>query len=160
MQGRDPIQPSPTGQPGPEATFAPRQAQPNAAVLRQLLSLGDEQLVALLQRYLTILQGHPTAEAMVEQVLTDDFETGFIGGHVWSGIDGLRDFLSQREGFFDEKHTIDELLDRGEADEDVQARTRLHTCFHTWRVRQVDGEWRLAAQMGRTLRDPGEGLNR
>jgi hypothetical protein len=145
--------------------------------------------VALLQRYLTILQGHPTAEAMVEQVLTDDFETGFIGGHVWSGIDGLRDFLSQREGFFDEKHTIDELLDRGEADGDVQARTRLHfflrrwespspvseeftgTCFHTWRVRQVDGEWRVAAQMVERFDDlnensqrlfatPEEGLNR
>jgi hypothetical protein len=71
--------------------------------------LADDQLLDLLQHYLTILQGHPTAEEMMDQVLTDDFETGFIGGHVWKGLEGLRDFLSQREGFFDEKHTIDEL---------------------------------------------------
>jgi hypothetical protein len=68
--------------------------------------------VGVLQRYLTILQGHPSADEMMREILTDDFETGFIGGHVWTGIDGLRDFLSQRGGFFDERHTIDALLDR------------------------------------------------
>ena len=57
---------------------------------------------------------------MVEQVLTDDFETGFIGGHVWSGIDGLRDFLSQREAS-STRHTTTS-CSTAAADEDVQAR--------------------------------------
>jgi hypothetical protein len=151
--------------------------------------LTDEQLIAVLQRYLTILQGHPSAETMMEETLTEDFETGFIGGQLWRGIDGLRDFLSQREGFFDEKHTIDELLERGQSNGEIKARTRLHfflrsweapspvsqeytgTCFHTWRVREVDGDWRVAAQLVERFDDlndnsrrlfatPGEGLNR
>jgi hypothetical protein len=53
----------------------------------------------------------------MDEVLTEDFETGFVGGHVWRGLEGLRDFLSQREGFFDEKHLIDELVSRGEAND-------------------------------------------
>jgi SnoaL-like domain len=152
-------------------------------------ALTDDELVAVLQGYLTILQGHPSAEAMMKEILTEDFETGFIGGQIWSGIDGLRDFLSQREGFFDEKHTIDELLGRADADGQVEARSRLHfflrswqapsatseeytgTCFHTWRVREVDGSWRVAAQLVERFDDlndnaerlfatPEEGLNR
>jgi hypothetical protein len=149
----------------------------------------DDQLVDVLQHYLTVLQGHPPAEEMMSKVLTEDFETGFIGGQVWKGIDGLRDFLGQRDGFFDEKHTIAELLERGELKGDVEAKTRLHfflrswespspvsreftgSCFHTWRVRDVDGEWRVAAQMVERFDDlndnskelfatPDEGLNR
>jgi SnoaL-like domain len=151
--------------------------------------LTDEQLVEVLQRYLTILQGHPGAEEMMKEALTDDFETGFIGGQVWKGIDGLRDFLSQREGFFDERHTIKELLERGQADADLTARTRLDfflrswkppspvseeytgKCIHHWRVREVEGSWRVAAQMVERFEDlnenserlfatPDEGLNR
>jgi hypothetical protein len=151
--------------------------------------LTDEQLVEVLQRYLTILQGHPGAEEMMKETLTDDFETGFIGGQVWKGIDGLRDFLSQREGFFDERHTIKELLERGQADGDLTARTRLDfflrswkppspvseeytgKCIHHWRVREVGGSWRVAAQMVERFEDlnenserlfatPDEGLNR
>ena len=57
-------------------------------------SLTDDQLVGVLQRYLTILQGHPSAVEMMDEILTEDFETGFIDGQVWKGIDGLRDFLS------------------------------------------------------------------
>jgi hypothetical protein len=152
-------------------------------------ALTDDQLVDILQRYLSILQRHRTAEEMMSAILTDDFETGFIGGQVWRGIDGLRDFLSQREGFFDEEHVIDELIERGETASDLEARTRLRfslrrweapsptsdeftgTCFHTWRVRLVDGEWRVAAQMVERFADlnenserlfatPDEGLNR
>ena len=152
-------------------------------------ALSDEQLAGLLQRYLTILQGHPGAEEMMGEILTEDFETGFIGGHVWSGLEGLRDFLSQRDGFFDEKHTIEELLERADADGDVEAHTRLNfflrrwespsptseeftgRCFHTWRAREVDGEWRVAAQLVERFADlndnaerlfatPDEGLNR
>jgi len=152
-------------------------------------ALTDERLVGVLQRYLTMLQGHPSAETMMAETLTDDFQTGFIDGQVWKGLDGLRDFLSQRDGFFDEKHTIEELLDRGEADDDIEAETRLNfflrswkppspvsaeytgKCLHRWRVREVDGEWRVAAQMVERFEDlndnsqrlfatPDEGLNR
>jgi hypothetical protein len=152
-------------------------------------SLTDEQLVEVLQRYLTILQGHPSAERMMEETLTEDFETGFVGGQVWKGMDGLREFLSQRDGFFDERHTIEELLDRGETSGDLTAETRLNfflrswtppsptsqeytgKCFHSWRVREVDGEWRVAAQLverfeelnensQRLFATPDEGLNR
>ena len=151
--------------------------------------LTDDQLVAILQQYLTILQRHPSAEAMMKEIVTEDFETGFLGGQVWTGMEGLRDFLSQRGGFFDEKHTIDELLERTESDGQIEARTRLHfflrswrapsavseeftgTCFHTWRVREVDGSWRVAAQLVERFADlndnserlfatPDEGLNR
>ena len=111
-------------------------------------ALTDGQLVALLQRYLTILQGHPVAEAM-----------------------------------------MDELLDRGETGGQIEAHTRLHfflrswkppsptseeftgACFHTWRVREADGDWRVAAQLVERFDDlnensrrlfatPEEGLNR
>jgi hypothetical protein len=152
-------------------------------------SLADDRLVAVLQEYLSILQRHPSAEAMMKEILTEDFETGFVGAQVWRGIDGLRDFLSQRDGFFDEKHTIEELLERDDHDGRIEARTRLHfflrswqapspvsqeytgTCFHTWRVREVDGRWRVAAQLVERFADlndnaerlfatPDEGLNR
>jgi hypothetical protein len=151
--------------------------------------LTDQQVVDVLQEYLTILQGHPSAEEMMARILTSDFETGFIGGHLWTGIEGLRDFLSQREGFFDERHVIDELLDRKEADGDLEARTRLHfflrrwtapspvseeftgNCFHTWRIRIIEGRPRVAAQLVERFEDlndnaerlfatPDEGLNR
>jgi SnoaL-like domain len=141
-------------------------------------SLTDDELIAVLQRYLTILQGHPSAEEMMAEILTEDFETGFIGGHVWRGIDGLRDFLSQRAGFFDERHTIEELLERRDGDDAIEARTRLRfflrrwespspvseeftgACFHTWRVRAVDGEWRVAAQMVERFADLNENAER
>jgi hypothetical protein len=152
-------------------------------------SLADDRLVAVLQGYLGILQRHPSAEAMMKEILTEDFETGFVGGQVWRGIDGLRDFLSQRDGFFDEKHRIEELLERDDDDGRIEARTRLRfflrswqapspvseeftgICFHTWRVREVDGRWRVAAQLVERFADlndnaerlfatPDEGLNR
>ena len=151
--------------------------------------LTDERLRELLQEYLRILQGHPSAEEMMEKILTEDFETGFVGGHLWTGLDGLRDFLSQREGFFDENHQIEELLERKDEGGEVTARTRLRfflrrweapsprseeftgKCFHSWRARGVDGEWRVAAQLverfenlndnaERLFATPDEGLNR
>jgi hypothetical protein len=152
-------------------------------------TLTDDELRALLQEYLTILQGHPSAEEMMEAILTPEFETGFIGGHLWRGLDGLRDFLSQRDGFFDERHEIDELLARGGDGDELTARTRLHfflrrweapspvsveftgTCFHTWRARHTDDRWRVDAQLVERFEDlnenaarlfatPDEGLNR
>jgi hypothetical protein len=152
--------------------------------------LGDDELLAVLGRYLEILQGHPPAEEMMAEILTPDFQTGFVGGHLWTGIVGLRDFLSQRSPFFDEKHEIQELLGRsgGPGAEDVEAHTRLRfflrgweppspvseeytgDCFHLWRVREVDGRWRVAAQLVERFADlndnarrlfatPEEGLN-
>jgi SnoaL-like domain len=141
-------------------------------------ALTDDRLVAVLQKYLTILQGHPSAEAMMKEILTEDFETGFLGGQIWSGIDGLREFLSQRDGFFDESHTIDELLERTDGVGGIEARTRLHfflrswqapaptseeytgTCYHTWRVRAVDGSWRVAAQLVERFEDLNDNAQR
>jgi hypothetical protein len=116
--------------------------------------LTDEQLVDVLQHYLTILQGHPSADEMMGEILTEDFQTGFIGGQVWKGIDGLRDFLSQRQGVFDEKHTIKELLDRGEDDEDLTARTRLEFFLQSWKapspVSEEYTEWLRWSRASRT----------
>jgi hypothetical protein len=152
-------------------------------------ALTDDELVAVLSEYLAILQRHPSADQMMAEILTNDFETGFVGGHLWSGLDGLRDFLSQREGFFDERHEIEELLERSEDGRDVTARTRLHfflrrweapsavseeftgRCFHRWRVRHEDDRWRVAAQLVERFEDlndnaarlfstPADGLNR
>src|ERR687883_2070115 len=96
-------------------------------------ALTDAELVDVLSEYLTILQGNPTAEEMMDRILTSDFETGFIDGFVWKGLDGLRDFLAQREGFFDERHTIEELLERDDgSDGEIAARTRLRFFLRRW----------------------------
>jgi hypothetical protein len=152
--------------------------------------LSEQQIRELLAEYLTLLQSHPSAEEMMAAVLTDDFETGFQGGKLWKGIDGLRDFLSQRDGFFDESHRVKDLLeaDSPSADE-VHAKTRLEfflrrweapsptseeftgSCFHTWRLRREPDRWRVAAQIvdrfadlnessKRLFATPDEGLNR
>jgi hypothetical protein len=70
----------------------------------------EAELRELLAEYVTLIGRHASAEEFMAAVLTDDFETGFEGGYSWRGLDGLRDFLSQREGFFDEKHTIKAVL--------------------------------------------------
>jgi hypothetical protein len=149
----------------------------------------DGELVSVLDRYLSILQTHPTAEDMMQRILTPDFRTGFIGGFLWQGLDGLRDFLSQREGFFDDRHKIEELLERSGEGDHLQARTRLQfflrrwqapspiseeftgRCYHRWEIRRTDGTWRVAAQLVERFTDlndnaqrlfstPDEGLNR
>jgi hypothetical protein len=138
----------------------------------------DEELVGILQNYLQVLQEHPSAEEMMKRVLTKDFETGFVDGHVWRGLEGLRDFLSQREGFFDEEHVIEELPERSDRGDDIDARTRLRfflrrweapsprseeftgRCLHAWRVCAVDGEWRVAAQMVERFEDLNENAQR
>lgn len=123
------------------------------------------------------------------EILTPDFDTGFVGGHLWRGIDGLRDFLGQPAGFVDERHEIDDLLERTGEGAELTARTRLHfflrrwespapvseeftgTCFHTWRVRREDDAGRVAGQLVERFEDlndnavrlfatPQEGLNR
>jgi hypothetical protein len=150
----------------------------------------EQELRGLLAEYLQLLQRHPSAEEMMAAVLTDDFETGFEGGFLWKGLDGLRDFLSQREGFFDENHQVKDVLELDQPSEaEVHARTRLEfflrrweapsptsdeftgSCFHTWRLRREPDRWRVAAQIVERFEDlnenaerlfatPEEGLNR
>jgi hypothetical protein len=150
----------------------------------------ETELRALLAEYLSLLQRHPSAEELMDAVLTEDFETGFDGGFMWRGLDGLRDFLSQREGFFDERHTIRDVLALDEPSSgEVHARTRLEfflrrweapsptseeftgSCFHHWRLRHDPDRWRVAAQIVERFADlndsaerlfatPDEGLNR
>jgi hypothetical protein len=154
------------------------------------LELTEHQLREVLADYLTLLQRHPSPEEMMEAILTDDFETGFEGGFTWKGIDGLRDFLSQRSGFFDEKHEVKDVLEMSHpADGQVEAHTRLEfflrrweapsptseeftgSCFHHWRLRREPDRWRVAAQIVERFADlnenskrlfatPDEGLNR
>jgi SnoaL-like domain len=149
----------------------------------------EDELRALLAEYLTLLQRHPSAEEMMNAVLTEDFETGFEGGFRWQGIDGLRDFLSQREGFFDELHEVKDVLALETDGDEVRARTRLEfflrrweapsptsdeftgSCFHHWRLHRAPDRWRVAAQIVERFDDlndnaerlfatPDEGLNR
>jgi hypothetical protein len=74
-------------------------------------SLNEAGVREALDAYLSMLQTHPTADEMIGVVLTEDFETGFAGGHLWRGREGLADFLSQREGFFDERHELKEVIE-------------------------------------------------
>jgi hypothetical protein len=152
--------------------------------------VSEDELRELLGEYLTLLQRHPTAEEMMAAVLTADFETGFEDGVRWKGIGGLRDFLSQRAGFFDEHHEVKDVLELDETSEDdVRARTRLEfflrrwespsptseeftgACFHAWRLHRAPDRWRVAAQIVERFEDlnensqrlfatPDEGLNR
>ena len=151
--------------------------------------ISEDELRTVLRRYLDELQGHPGAEEMMRAVLTEDFETGFVGGHLWKGLEGLRDFLSQRDGFFDEDHRITDVLALDGSGDSAEARTRLRfflrgpdgpdepsreftgDALHTWRLRRVDGEWRVAAQLvegfenlndnaAELFSTPEEGLNR
>ena len=121
-----------------------------------------------IERYFELLQGNASAQEMTERVLTDDFETGFVGGYMWHGPDGLAAFLADRSVFFDESHEILQLMDITQpAPETISARTRLRfflrrheppaavsekftgQAFHTWRLRRQppDSDWRVAAQM-------------
>jgi hypothetical protein len=144
----------------------------------------------VLAEYLVLLQRHPSAEEMMAAVLTEDFETGFESGFMWKGLDGLRDFLSQRVGFFDERHEIKDVLEMSEpVDGEVEAHTRLEfflrrwdapsptseeftgSCFHHWRLHHEPDRWRVAAQIVERFADlndnakrlfatPDDGLNR
>jgi hypothetical protein len=152
--------------------------------------MNEQEVRSVLAEYLGLLQRHPTAEEMMAAVLTKDFETGFEGGVRWRGIDGLRDFLSQRDGFFDERHTVTEVLQMEESSSgEIDAHTRLEfflrrweapsatseeftgSCFHHWRLRHEPDRLRVAAQIverfddlndnaARLFATPDEGLNR
>jgi hypothetical protein len=147
----------------------------------------DSDIRAALQAYFRVLQSNPTVDMMRRSVVTDDFETGFAGGYMWQGPDGLRDFLAARAGFVDEQHDVDEVLDREDLPTgEVRIKTRLRfslrqppgnelftgTAFHTWLLRRDDaGRLRVAAQIvdgfsdlndnaERLFATPDQGLNR
>jgi hypothetical protein len=147
----------------------------------------DSEVRAALRAYFAVLQSDPTAEEMRRTVVTDDFETGFVGGYMWRGPDGLRRFLAARAGFVDEQHDVDEVLDREDLPSgEVRIKTRLEfslrqpdsdelftgTAFHTWLLRRDDaGRLRVAAQLvdgfadlndnaRRLFATPDQGLNR
>jgi hypothetical protein len=83
-------------------------------------------VVTAIEDYFRSLQAHASAEQMLAEVLTSDFQTGFVGGHMWSEEQGLRDFLSARSVFFDESHQLLQIFEVAlEADGRVRARTRL-----------------------------------
>ena len=147
----------------------------------------DSDIRAALQAYFRVLQSNPTPEEVRRSVVTDDFETGFAGGYMWQGPDGLRDFLAARAGFVDEQHDVDEVLEREDLPMgEVRIKTRLRfslrqppgdelftgTAFHTWLLRrEAAGKLRVAAQIvdgfsdlndnaGRLFAKPDQGLNR
>jgi hypothetical protein len=147
----------------------------------------DSEVRAALQAYFRVLQSNPSAEEMRPSVVTDDFRTGFAGGYMWQGPDGLRDFLAARAGFVDEQHDVDEVLEREDLPTgEVRIKTRLRfslrqpqddklltgTAFHTWLLhRDAAGKLRVAAQLvdgfsdlndnaERLFARPDQGLNR
>ncbi|MFH0521377.1 hypothetical protein ACHBTE_29880 [Streptomyces sp. M41] len=121
-----------------------------------------------IERYFVALQGHAPAEVMREEILTADFRTGFVDGHVWQGSDGLREFIEARSEFFDESHEVQQ-IDEPVALPDGRwsVRTRLWfflrrrqpgaavseeftgLAFHRWEFQPGEQryEWRVAAQM-------------
>jgi uncharacterized protein YndB with AHSA1/START domain len=125
-------------------------------------------VIDAIERYFDFLQAHASATEMIENVLTDDFETGFADGFRWRGADGLAEFLDARSMFFDESHDVLQLTNVTRADEhSIQAQTRLRfflrrhqqgaatseeftgQVWHTWRLRREpsEGRWRIAAQI-------------
>jgi hypothetical protein len=125
-------------------------------------------VIDTIERYFDLLQAHVPASQMIENVLTDDFETGFTDGFHWRGRDGLAEFLEARSVFFDESHEILQLMDVERSDEHtIQARTRLRfflrrhqpgdarseeftgQAWHTWQLRREtpEAKWRVAAQI-------------
>ncbi|MGY1786556.1 hypothetical protein [Geodermatophilus sp. SYSU D00698] len=125
-------------------------------------------VLTAIEDYFRLLQAHVPAEEMLEKILTEDFETGFVGGRTWRGPDGLADFLASRSVFFDESHEVLQVMDaRRTSEDELTARTRLRfslrrrlpeaavseeftgQAFHTWRFRRdaAPGRWRVSAQM-------------
>ena len=127
----------------------------------------EPSVVTAIEDYFRLLQAHASAEEMLAEVVTEDFRTGFGGGHMWDGREGLAEFLSARSVFFDESHELLQILEVGrQEDGRVLARTRLRLsppprrgaarseeytgdAFHTWMFEPDRGRsrWRVAAQL-------------
>ena len=127
----------------------------------------EPMVIDTIEKYFQYLQSHATAEVMLAGILTHDFETGFVGGHMWRGHSGLVEFIESRSVFFDESHEIIQILDVAQVSESmISARTRLKfflrrvltgaarseeftgEAFHTWRFACVGASsWRVDAQL-------------
>jgi hypothetical protein len=59
----------------------------------------EPSVVTAIEDYFQLLQAHASAEEMLTEVVTEDFRTGFVGGHMWDGPEGLAEFLSARSVF-------------------------------------------------------------
>jgi hypothetical protein len=133
----------------------------------------EPSVVTAIEDYFRLLQAHASAEEMLAEVVTEDFRSGFVGGHMWDGPEGLADFLSARSVFFDESHELLQILEVGRQDDGrVLARTRLRfflrrrdagaarseeytgDAFHTWMFEPDRGRsrWRVRTAGGRLRR--------
>ncbi|WP_131829127.1 MULTISPECIES: hypothetical protein [Mycobacterium] len=123
-------------------------------------------MYSAIDTYLSMLQRHPTADEMMAQILTENFEVGIRGDDMLQGIEGLREHLLEREEFFDERNEIKAMLSVGYSPHgDIEVTTRLDfflrrwkppaptsdeftgTAFHTWRIRSVGERLRIASQI-------------
>lgn len=114
--------------------------------------------------YLSTVGQHPTAEEMMHKILTEDFETRLRGGDTWRGIEGVRELLAARAGFFDQRSELKALLSMTPCSHgEVEVTTRIDffmrrwkppspvseefrgTSFHTWRLRCADNRLRVAS---------------
>ena len=121
-------------------------------------------IYSAIETYLTMMAQHATPETMMEQILTADFHTGLRGWDMWRGVDGLREFLSTRAEFFDERHDLKAVLSMTPCPNgEIEVTSRLDffmrrwrppspvseeftgTAFHTWTIRRVDDSLRVAA---------------
>ncbi|MFK0239154.1 hypothetical protein [Streptomyces vinaceus] len=121
-----------------------------------------------IEKYFTLLQNHSVAAEMYQLILTDDFRTGFAGGHTWQGKKGIAEFLEARSVFFDESHSVEQLappepLPGGRwgtrtrlsfflrLREDSAAWSQEFTgkAFHWWELDPAENprDWRVAAQV-------------
>jgi hypothetical protein len=118
----------------------------------------------VIEQYLTTIGQHPTAEEMMQTVVTEEFETGMRGGDMWRGLEDLREFLAARAEFFDQHSELKAILSMTPfPNGDLEATTRLDffmrrwrppaavseeftgTAFHTWKIRDVGGRLRIAS---------------
>lgn len=87
------------------------------------------------------LERRRKSEPMFAEVLTDDFQIGFRGGHQWKGRDGLQVYLNQRDGIFDERLELGHVLSYVPANEGVvELTTRLEFYFRRWKAPSLVSE--------------------
>jgi hypothetical protein len=141
-------------------------------------ALTETALRTVLAEYLDLLQHHIQPEVLMATILTADLETGFEGGFIWKEMDGLRDFMSQRDGFFDERHVVTDVLELETSGDNARARTRLEfelrrreapaptavvytgACYHRWNLRRADDRWRVWARIVERFADLNENAER
>ncbi|QIV79983.1 hypothetical protein [Mycolicibacterium frederiksbergense] len=106
------------------------------------------------------------AQDVMSQILTEDVVIGLRGGDMWRGFEGLREYLSVRAEFFDQRTELKAVLSLTMlSDLDLEITSRLDffmrrwrppaanseefvgTAFHTWKIRLVDGHFRIASEI-------------